>query len=143
MLIVTSTRGKSNKYECRALYKRSIGGGFRGLRCRIHHIFFLHFVLHGSTTAALVYKIRSNMSSLTRFTPLTSRLAAPVRTATPAFGVAVSRSLSSTTRKEKGAVDATKDTLKKVDRTVSDATLKGIETGGMSISFLLVLWIGN
>lgn len=75
--------------------------------------------------------------------PLTSRLAAPARTATPAFGVAASRFLSSTTRKEKGAVDATKDTLKKVDRTVSDATLKGIETGGMSISFLLVLWIGN
>ena len=84
-----------------------------------------------------------NMSSLTRLMPLTSRLAAPVRTATPAFGFAASRSLSSTTRKEKGAVDATKDTLKKVDRTVSDATLKGIETGGMSISSLLVLWIGN
>lgn len=30
----------------------------------------------------------------------------------------------------KTAVDAAKDTLKKVDRTVSDAAVKGIEKGG-------------
>lgn len=32
-------------------------------------------------------------------------------------------------------MDATKDTLKKVNRTVSDAALKGIETGGTSLAF--------
>ena len=62
---------------------------------------------------------------------MSSRLA-PVRTTVPAVGVVGSRAVSSTSRKEKGAVDATKDTLKKVNRTVSDAALKGIETGGMS-----------
>ena len=32
-----------------------------------------------------------------------------------------------------GPVQATKDTLKKADRTVSDAALKGINQGGMFI----------
>jgi hypothetical protein len=31
---------------------------------------------------------------------------------------------------QKGPVEAGKETLKKVDRTVSDAAVKGIETGG-------------
>lgn len=74
------------------------------------------------------------MSSFTRLT-LASRLAprlAPVRATAPAVGVAASRAVSSTPKREKGPVDATKDTLKKVNRSVSDATLKGIETGGRS-----------
>jgi hypothetical protein len=38
---------------------------------------------------------------------------------------------SSTARREdKGPVEATKETLKKADRLVSDAAVKGIETGG-------------
>lgn len=77
------------------------------------------------------------MSSFTKLT-LASRLSlrqAPVRTAVPAVGVGASRAVSSTSKKNKGAVDATvdatKDTLKKVNRTVSDAALKGMDKGGM------------
>ncbi|OJJ85545.1 uncharacterized protein ASPGLDRAFT_123719 [Aspergillus glaucus CBS 516.65] len=70
------------------------------------------------------------MSFLTRVTPLTSQLASSAaRTTTPAFSVPAFRSLSSTTKKDKGVADTTKDTLKKADRTASDAALKGIETG--------------
>ncbi|ODM19311.1 hypothetical protein SI65_05928 [Aspergillus cristatus] len=70
------------------------------------------------------------MSFLTRVTPLTSKLASSVaRTTTPAFSVPAFRSLSSTSKKDKGVADATKDTLKKADKVASDAALKGIETG--------------
>ncbi|EYE94676.1 uncharacterized protein EURHEDRAFT_378130 [Aspergillus ruber CBS 135680] len=70
------------------------------------------------------------MSFLTRVTPLTSQLASSVaRTTAPAFSVPAFRSISSTTKKDKGVADATKDTLKKADKTASDAALKGIETG--------------
>lgn len=40
--------------------------------------------------------------------------------------------ISSTVKKETGPVDATKRTLKKADRVVSDAALKGINQGGES-----------
>jgi len=43
------------------------------------------------------------------------------------------RSFSTTLATQKGPVEATKDVLKKADRTVSNAAVKGIETGGMSI----------
>lgn len=74
------------------------------------------------------------MSFITRVSPLTSRLAmASVgRTTTPALTVVASRSLSSTAKKEKGPVEATKDTLKKAERGASNAALKGLETGGTS-----------
>jgi hypothetical protein len=41
------------------------------------------------------------------------------------------RLFSTTTRLGKGPVEVGKDALKTVDRTVSDAAVKGIETGGM------------
>lgn len=44
------------------------------------------------------------------------------------------RSLSSTARADKSAVDATKDTLKKADRTFSEAAVKGINKGGTWIT---------
>ena len=40
------------------------------------------------------------------------------------------RPISSTASLQKGPVDATKDTLKAADRTVSDAAVKGINMGG-------------
>lgn len=71
------------------------------------------------------------MSFVARLTPSTFQLAGAVgRTTTPAFSVAASRSLSSTAKNEKGPMETTKDTLKKADKTFSDAALKGIETGG-------------
>jgi len=36
---------------------------------------------------------------------------------------------STTARQEKGPIEVTKETLKKADRVVSDAAVKGIETG--------------
>jgi hypothetical protein len=42
------------------------------------------------------------------------------------------RLFTTTARTQKGVVDAGKDALKKVDRTVSDVAVKGIETGGAS-----------
>lgn len=42
---------------------------------------------------------------------------------------------------QKGPIETTKETLKKVDRTVSNVAVKGIETGGMpppSLSFTFV-----
>jgi len=42
------------------------------------------------------------------------------------------RLFTTTTRMNKGPIDVAKDVLKKVDRTVSDAAVKGIETGGKS-----------
>lgn len=41
------------------------------------------------------------------------------------------RSFSTTLVTQKGPVEATKDVLKKADRTVSNAAVKGIETGGI------------
>jgi hypothetical protein len=74
------------------------------------------------------------MSFLTRVSPLTSKLASSVtRTTTPAFSVPAFRFVSSTSKKDKGVADATKDTLKKADRAASDAALRGIETGGTSV----------
>ena len=48
-----------------------------------------------------------------------------------ALTVSAAQYLSSTARRDKGPVDTTKDALKKVDRTVSNAAVRGIETGGM------------
>jgi hypothetical protein len=73
------------------------------------------------------------MSSLTRIAPLTARVAA-VRTTTPAFTAAGSRLISSTSKLEKGPVDAAKDTLKKADRTISDNLVNAIDKGGMCLS---------
>ncbi|KAJ5749090.1 uncharacterized protein N7511_010786 [Penicillium nucicola] len=62
--------------------------------------------------------------SATRFAPLLrTRVLAPV----PRFQAI--RSISATASYNKGAIDATKDTLKKADRTVSDAAVKGIDQG--------------
>jgi len=41
------------------------------------------------------------------------------------------RLFSTTPAARKGPVDAAKDVLKKVDRTVADGAVKGIEVGGM------------
>lgn len=67
--------------------------------------------------------------SFARFAPLLR-----TRVAAPTTGYQAIRSISATASYNKGAVDATKDTLKKADRTVSDAAVKGINKGGMSIS---------
>ncbi|KKK12067.1 hypothetical protein P175DRAFT_0435431 [Aspergillus ochraceoroseus IBT 24754] len=49
---------------------------------------------------------------------------------TPVLAIGGSyRSISSTRKRETGPVDAAKSTLKKADRLVSDAAVKGIETG--------------
>ncbi|KAL4897106.1 hypothetical protein BDV59DRAFT_84805 [Aspergillus ambiguus] len=71
------------------------------------------------------------MASLARFTPLTTRLASlnPAVRTTPALAVGGLRSISSTSPRGTGPVDATKQTLKKADRVVSDAAVKGIEKG--------------
>jgi hypothetical protein len=66
--------------------------------------------------------------SAARFTPLL-RTRVAVHTA-PGFQAI--RSISATAPFNKSAVDATKDTLKKADRTVSDAAVKGINKGGKS-----------
>jgi hypothetical protein len=64
--------------------------------------------------------------STARFAPiLRTRVVAP----TPGFQAI--RSISATASYNKGPIDATKDTLKKADRTVSDAAVKGINQGGM------------
>ncbi|KAH1486806.1 hypothetical protein LV164_007699 [Aspergillus fumigatus] len=68
------------------------------------------------------------MSSLARFAPLTARIPA-VRTTTRAFTAAGSRFISSTPKNEKGPVEATKETLKKADRAISDNLVKGIDKG--------------
>lgn len=83
------------------------------------------------------------MSFITRLTT-TARTAAPsarltTNTITPSLAVSGQRLVSSTTPRDSGPVDATKETLKKADRKVSDAAVKGIETGGMFCSFLLLL----
>lgn len=60
--------------------------------------------------------------SAVRFMTLKSRVAT-----TPSIAF---RSISSTARLQKGPVETAKDTLKKADRTVSDAAVKGINKGG-------------
>ncbi|KAJ5293874.1 hypothetical protein PENANT_c002G08230 [Penicillium antarcticum] len=62
--------------------------------------------------------------SATRFAPL---LRTRVVARTPGFQAI--RSISATASYNKGPIDATKDTLKKADRTVSDAAVKGIDQG--------------
>jgi hypothetical protein len=52
-------------------------------------------------------------------------------TITPSFAVGGARSISATAGKQKGPVEATKDTLKKADEVLSGAAVKGIEKGGM------------
>ncbi|KAL2814930.1 hypothetical protein BJX63DRAFT_431035 [Aspergillus granulosus] len=70
------------------------------------------------------------MSFLTRLAT-TARTVTPLSTARATSSVAVAgqRFVSSTAKRESGPVDATKSTLKKADRLVSDAAVKGIETG--------------
>lgn len=65
--------------------------------------------------------------SATRFAPL---LRTRVATQTAPRFQAI-RSLSATAPYYKGPIDATKDTLKKADRSVSDAAVKGIDSSGM------------
>lgn len=67
------------------------------------------------------------MMSATRFAPLLRTRV--VTQSTPAYQAI--RSISATASYNKGPIDATKDTLKKADRTVSDAAVKGINKGGM------------
>ncbi|KAJ5287614.1 hypothetical protein N7478_003300 [Penicillium angulare] len=55
-----------------------------------------------------------------------------VATTTPRSIIAI-RGISSTARLEKSPVEATKDTLKKADRVVSDAAVKGINKGGANV----------
>ncbi|KAI9369348.1 hypothetical protein BJX61DRAFT_151516 [Aspergillus egyptiacus] len=71
------------------------------------------------------------MSFLTRVAPA-ARTAVPQTT--PILSVAGRRFISSTSKYETGPVDATKSTLKKADRVVSDAAVKGIETGEAAAS---------
>ncbi|KXG48913.1 uncharacterized protein PGRI_027830 [Penicillium griseofulvum] len=63
--------------------------------------------------------------SAARFAPL---LRTRVATQTAPSFQAI-RSISATAPYNKGPIDATKDTLKKADRTVSDVAVKGINTG--------------
>ncbi|CAG7986584.1 unnamed protein product [Penicillium olsonii] len=62
--------------------------------------------------------------STARFAPLLR-----TRVAVPTTRYQAIRSISATASYNKGAVDATKDTLKKADRTLSDAAVKGINKG--------------
>lgn len=79
------------------------------------------------------------MLPLSRLAPLTARARAGASFRPPSavrnVPVALQtnwRGISSTARKEKGPVQATKDTLKKVDQAASGVALKGIDKGGMS-----------
>ena len=62
---------------------------------------------------------------------LLRQAAAPLRTVRVAAPSTAAR-LSTSIKVQKSAVDSAKDVLKKVDRTASDAAVKGIETGGTS-----------
>ncbi|PGH18032.1 hypothetical protein AJ79_00658 [Helicocarpus griseus UAMH5409] len=69
------------------------------------------------------------MSFLTRVTPVTRTAVTP---ATRAASVAAIRPASFSTSarcEDRGPVEATRDTLKKADRVVADAAVRGIETG--------------
>ncbi|GLB09781.1 hypothetical protein AtubIFM57258_005709 [Aspergillus tubingensis] len=70
------------------------------------------------------------MSFLARIAPAARTASLSLRpTTTPALSVGATRSISATARRDKGPIDATKETLKKADRKVSDAAVKGIEVG--------------
>ncbi|PYH92746.1 hypothetical protein BO71DRAFT_400311 [Aspergillus ellipticus CBS 707.79] len=69
------------------------------------------------------------MSFLTRIVPSARAASLSFKPIAPAVSVGATRSISATTRRDKGTIDATKDTLKKADRKVSDAAVKGIEVG--------------
>lgn len=72
------------------------------------------------------------MSFLARIAPAARTASLSLRpTTTPVLSVGATRSISATARRDKGPIDATKETLKKADRKVSDAAVKGIEVGGM------------
>lgn len=80
------------------------------------------------------------MTSLVRLTPVTARVRAAsfgytaLRTTSlslPSRATAKTRYISTTTEKDGGVIDSTKGTLKKADRVVSDAAVKGIDKGGM------------
>lgn len=71
-----------------------------------------------------------------------SYIAAPLRaravlfgakshTAAPALAVGATRRISATTWRSKGPIEVTKETIKKTDRVISDAAVKGIEKGRM------------
>jgi len=67
------------------------------------------------------------MSVLMRIAPSVKLAAVPVRkTAAATLRPAC---FSTAARQEKGPIEVTKETLKKADRVVSDAAVKGIETG--------------
>lgn len=66
--------------------------------------------------------------SAARFALMRARVAMPARSS----GFLATRTLSSSAVMNKSPVEATKDTLKKADRTVSDAAVKGLNKGGMS-----------
>ncbi|KAL4810279.1 hypothetical protein BDV18DRAFT_130676 [Aspergillus unguis] len=72
------------------------------------------------------------MSFITRLSTTTTRTAAAP--AARLSTISTQRFLSSTTPRQSGPVDATKETLKKADRKVSDAAVKGIETGEAAVN---------
>ncbi|KAE8351723.1 hypothetical protein BDV28DRAFT_149708 [Aspergillus coremiiformis] len=70
------------------------------------------------------------MSFLTHIAPRGASFNVVLRsTVTPALAVGGARSISATAGKQKGPVEATKDTLKKTDEVLSGAAVKGIEKG--------------
>lgn len=71
------------------------------------------------------------MSLIARLAPATTRTAAASASATPIYARTAVASFSTTSAQRKGgAVDTAKEKLKKVDKTVSGAAVKGIEKGG-------------
>lgn len=74
--------------------------------------------------------------SATRFVPVLKS-----RVATSTTSLQAIRPISSTARLQKGPIEAAKDTLKKADRTVSGAAVKGIDKGGMSHPVIINLRI--
>lgn len=69
--------------------------------------------------------MHTTMSFLTRVVPAQSAVAGQAY-----------RSFSTTLITQKGPIEAAKDVLKKADRAVSDAAVKGIETGGVLLIIL-------
>lgn len=74
------------------------------------------------------------MSLIARFAPVTTRTAAVASRATtttaPIYARTAVAPFSTTSAQRKGAVDTAKEKLKKVDKTISGAAVKGIEKGG-------------
>lgn len=64
--------------------------------------------------------------SVARFIPVIKSRVAPTLAPTTI------RTISSTASYQKGPVETAKDTLKRTDRAVSDAAVKGIDKGGLS-----------